>query len=318
MKKLIPFLALLAAVCLLVPLASAAPAAGTVQVQSQPVTLVFDGQKLQLPEGQYAFLYENRTYVPIRFISYALQKSVKWDNAAKTVRVTEPAPEEKAALADSLAKAAAAALSSPAAPASRPLTITPVTAKLSFDGTEKALPAGQSIYNYNNSIYVPIRFLSEASGTNVNWDGKTGTITGESASYRAAQGEQGSGGGNEGNGDSAGDGSGLVVQPGKESLEDIQAKAESKLTALQNTYEPQFQAMIANYKKAATDQARNSIIAQGEAKLDECDKKFRKILDDTAKELRANGYDAYVDGIISGYQAQYDAMLDEGFAELMG
>ena len=43
-------------------------------------------------------------------------------------------------------------------------------ARIFVDGELQAIPDGQSILNYNSRIYVPIRFVSECLGADVNWD----------------------------------------------------------------------------------------------------------------------------------------------------
>lgn len=58
------------------------------------VTFQFDGQREALPAGYTVLLYENRTYVPARFVAERLGASVGWDQMTKTVRInTKPCAE---------------------------------------------------------------------------------------------------------------------------------------------------------------------------------------------------------------------------------
>ena len=43
-------------------------------------------------------------------------------------------------------------------------------ARIFVDGQLKAMPEGQNVLNYNDRIYVPIRFVAEATGATINWD----------------------------------------------------------------------------------------------------------------------------------------------------
>lgn len=58
------------------------------------VTFQFDGQKQALPEGYTVLNYENRTYVPARFVAERLGASVTWDGKNKVVGInTQPCQE---------------------------------------------------------------------------------------------------------------------------------------------------------------------------------------------------------------------------------
>ncbi|WP_336776038.1 stalk domain-containing protein [Paenibacillus sp. MMO-58] len=299
---------LIVALCTVLPLTAGA-ASSSVTVKTQVVNLKFDGQSLALPDGQYAFMYQDRTYIPVRFISYALQKSVKWDQKTSKVTVAEPTATEK----EALAKLLAGAVTGGAQPAtSKSITIKPVQATLVFDGQAKALPTGQSLYSINNSIYVPLRFMSEAVGTDIKWDQKTNSITGESAAYKAAQ-----AGGNNGTGTNPGAGTGGgtdPVEPANPTKASIEAAATAKLNALEANCAATLQAMINPYLTgdAAT---KEKIKQEANKAVDQCTADFNKIVADTTAELTKYGYSLE---IIDAFKAQFEKDLKQGMDIVKG
>ena len=73
------------------------------------IAFQFDEQRQALPEGSTVLLYENRTYVPARFVAEKLGAVVEWDALTKTVKInTKPCTEcqalqkEKQALEESV------------------------------------------------------------------------------------------------------------------------------------------------------------------------------------------------------------------------
>lgn len=55
------------------------------------IAFQFDGQRETLPAGYTVLLYENRTYVPARFVAERLGAEVGWDQVTKTVKInTKP------------------------------------------------------------------------------------------------------------------------------------------------------------------------------------------------------------------------------------
>lgn len=278
-------------------LATAASAASTnIKIKTQPIKLTFDGQALKLPDGQYSFIFEGRTYVPIRYISYALQKSVNWDGAKASI--SEPTEKELAALKKQLQLAAAG---SQKPQTSAEIKIQPIKASLVFDGKAAALPAGQTIFGYNGSIYVPIRFLSESVGTQIGYDPVTKTVSGESAAYRA---EQGGGVVLPGTGGGTGNTGGAV----KLTYEQITANAEAKLAALKASCQATLMDIGLQYLAAsAADQPK--IKEKGLQEVNNCSAKFEVIMSETTASLTANGYKT---DIIAQYRDAFNKELEAG------
>ncbi|MEV5029146.1 copper amine oxidase N-terminal domain-containing protein [Paenibacillus sp. LPE1-1-1.1] len=297
MKKSRVLSVFLAVMMLSSVLATAASAASTnIKIKTQPIKLTFDGQALKLPDGQYSFIYEGRTYVPIRYISYALQKSVNWDGAKASV--SEPTEKELAVLKKQLQTAAAG---SQKPQMSVEIAIQPIKASLVFDGKAADLPVGQSIFGYKGSIYVPIRFLSESVGTQIGYDPVTKMVSGESAAYRAEQGGvvilPGTGGG-------TGNAGGAV----KPAYEQITANAEAKLAALKASCQATLMDIGLQYLAAsAADQPM--IKEKGLQEVNNCSAKFEVIMSETTTSLTTNGYKT---DIIAEYRAAFNAELEAG------
>lgn len=289
-----------------------------VKIKTHNVNLFFDGQELKLPEGRYTFLYEERTYVPIRYISYALLKQVGWKDTENKVTVSEPTEEELVELKKEL-QLAGADDAKPKEAVTIPFR--KIEAKLVFDGVEKKLPAGQSIFIYDGTIYVPVRFLSESVGAEIGWDPKTWTVIGESPAYRAAleeakqdaeseedseaSEEQGAGEGNVVNPGAGGGGGAPAVKP---TYEQITTSAEASLQSLRASCQATLISMGLDYTSAA-DADKATIRAQIEGEVNNCTVKFNAIIADTTAKLTANGYST---DIIEEYKAEFEAELEAG------
>lgn len=294
----------------------------TVKVKTQQLNLIFDGQELKLPDKQYSFIYQGSTYVPIRYISYALQKSVGWNSEKKKVTVTEPTEKELVELKKQLQNATSG---NKKPQASIAIQVKPVQATLLFDKAEKKLPDGQLLFIYNGSIYVPLRFLAESVGTEIGWNAATRTISGESDAYRAQFGKDDEttahpDNGNEDDkdeentggdaGTSAGGGSGGGVSGGKPTYEAITSGAQSSLETLRNNCKAVLIDLGLQYYSADAS-GRPQILTQITGEIDSCTAKFETIMSDVTAKLTANGYST---AIIAEYRAAFEAELAAGRA----
>lgn len=303
-----------------------------VNVKTQAVGLVFDGQELKLPEGQHSFIYQGRVYLPIRYISYALQQTVGWDAKKLQVTVDEPNEKELAELQKQLLDN-----SSSKAKAFKSVTLPVRTsnATLLFNGKAKALPEGQALFIYSGTIYVPVRFLAEAIGTEMNWDPVSRTVNGESAAYRAQFNEEavpGQPGGDSGgtttdNGGTAGANAGAGSQPAagggggggigggavpaKPTYEQITANAQSSLESLRNSCKAKLIDMALKYHAASDATTKAQIKAEISTEVDNCTSQFESLLSTISSNLSANGYST---DIIEEYRKAFDAELAAGRA----
>ncbi|WP_339287829.1 copper amine oxidase N-terminal domain-containing protein [Paenibacillus sp. FSL E2-0201] len=295
-------------------------ATATVKVQSMNVKMIFDGVSIQPPVGQYVFMYNNTTYVPLRFMSYALQKSVAWDAKNIKVTVAEPSSSELVMIKEYLMNATNG---NSASAVSKNLVLNQVKASYVFNGATKALPNGQSSFILNGSLYVPLRFLSESVGHNISWDQKTKTITAASKAYQEQGGTNNSTGDNgstatpaatptstpTGTSGAAGGGGGGGVGSAKVSYESITSEAESKLTALQNLSTSTLMSTAFEYVSASDEASKNSIKAKGVQQLASFTADFESIIADTKQKLNSNGYGTE---IISQYRSEFASTLEKG------
>ncbi|KGE18330.1 copper amine oxidase N-terminal domain-containing protein [Paenibacillus wynnii] len=302
----------------------------TIKVQSMNVKLTFDGVIMEPPVGQYVFIYNNTTYVPLRFVSYALQKSVSWDAKNLKVTVAEPSSAELVVIKEYLMNATN---NNSTSTATKNIILNSVKASYGFNGAAKSVPAGQSSYLLNGSLYIPLRFLSESVGNEISWNQKSMTITAESASYKAQTAVGGkdnttnnSNGKDSGGatatpapttgatgGGSAGAGAGAGGGTAKVSYESITSETEAKLNALESESRSTLMATAIEYLSAKDADSKASIKARGVQQLASFTSSFNSILSDCEAKLQAGGYDT---GIISQYRAAFEASLQQGKAQV--
>ncbi|MFF2890542.1 copper amine oxidase N-terminal domain-containing protein [Paenibacillus sp. NPDC057967] len=283
--------------------AASEPASKPAQIKTQPINLIFDGQELKLPDGQYSFIYQGRTYIPIRYISYALLKTVGWNAEQFMVSINDPNTQELAELKKELLLVTGGTKKPHESIA---LSMKQANAKLVFNGKEKSLPKGQSIFIYKGSIYVPLRFLSESVGSEITWDDKTRTVTSESKAYR--EGESGE--------TKPGDNGSVEVPPSvppgeevpKQTYEQITANAESKLVVLRDSCKTELINLALEYF-SADDDAQKQIKTKISQKVNSCTSKFEALVSDTTSKLEANGYST---DIIAQYRNEFEAELEAG------
>lgn len=293
----------------------------SIKTQSMDVKMIFDGVNIQPPTGQHVFIYNNTTYVPIRLVSYALQKSVSWDAKNLKVTVAEPTSSELVIIKEYLMNARN---SNNTTTASKKIVLNKVKASYVFNGSAKAVPAGQASYMLNGSLYVPLRFLSESVGNKITWDQKNKTITAASAGYQeqtnstSGSNTTGGKGATPTPGPTAGAaGGGSGAGTGAITYEQITSAAKSKLDALQSQSRSTLTNLAFQYFDAEDAATKSSLLSQGQQQLTSLTASFNSIVADTEKQLTANGYSTE---IINQYRATFEAELEAGkkIAEAMG
>lgn len=329
-KTLIPAVAVLLLASIgLAPLTASAPlsasaaavtttdkSANTIKVQNMNVTMIFDGVSMQPPTGQYVFMYNNTTYVPVRFMSYALQKSVSWDAKNLKVTVSEPSSTEQVVIKEYLMNATNG---NGKAAATKNIVLNNVKASYVFNDTTKELPKGQSSFILNGSLYVPLRFLSESVGNNISWDQKTKTITAVSKAYQEQSSNNSTGNNSKdpsataspvpnGSGDTAGGGS-SGAETGNVTYESITSETEAKLSALRDQSQSTLMGIAFEYIGATDEASKKSIKDKGKQQLASFTASFNSIVAEAEKKLNNNGYSS---AIIGEYRSKFEKELQDG------
>lgn len=147
MKKLI---GIVSAVCLMCSFSQAAFA--TAQ------SIVINGVVQEIPADMGEIIEENdRTFVPIRFVSEKMKKTVKYDEVLKGAYVLDKSDmyiiQEGKNFISKIADFGATTI------------------------TQMDVSAFTKQYENGGRMYVPIRFLAEAFGYTVGWDEATQTVT---------------------------------------------------------------------------------------------------------------------------------------------
>ena len=120
---------------------------GVLAAVSFPLSVYVDGQRVQFPDATPFIDGNNRTMVPVRFVSEALNAEVGWDGALRQVTVTKE---------------------------SKKIVLTINKPEMQINGVTKVLDCAPLIVD--DRTFVPIRFVSEALDAVVEWDGAVRTV----------------------------------------------------------------------------------------------------------------------------------------------
>ena len=114
---------------------------------AKEIIVKVNGTKVSFPDTKPLGDENNRILVPVRFVSEALGAMVKWKSETKSVEITKG--NDKVIIYYN----------------KKDYTVNDVKKTMDTVATEK-----------NGRILVPIRFVSEALGATVTWDGNTSTV----------------------------------------------------------------------------------------------------------------------------------------------
>ncbi|TXK77954.1 copper amine oxidase N-terminal domain-containing protein [Paenibacillus sp. N3.4] len=290
--------------------ASAAQTPVDVHVYQIPMHFTFDGKEYAPPEGQQGFIYEGSTYVPIRFISYSLDKAVKWDAETYTVTVADPKETDKINISEYKLNTQVRSKSDLKIekPKLAPSKLTAYKEKISyvFDGVAKKPSEDLPGYIVDGSLYVPVRFFSESVGKTINWDPETYTVSAITSPdkkdpvVKLPEGPKTgttapvAGGGGGGGGGST-----------KLTLDSIKSETVAKLNQLESKSTNELLALYGQYL-STNDPALKQ---QAKDKIAGYDKEFESIISAADAQLSANDYDK---SILSTYRTEYEKKKAEG------
>lgn len=298
---------------------SAAQSPIDVDVYQVPMHFTFDGKELAPPDGQMGFIYEGSTYVPIRFISYSLDKAVKWDADTYTVTIAEPKETDKINISEYKLNAQVHSKSNDKFDKSKLVSskLNVYKEKISyvFDGVSKSPSEDLPGYIIDGSLYVPMRFFSESVGKTINWDPVTYTVSAvttpdkkdpevkvpETPKPETQVPAAGGGGAVGGGGSVGGGGGGDTTKP---SLDSIKSATKAKLDQLEAESSSRLTDLYIQYL-ATNDPALKK---QGEEVLAEIDSRFNEIISSAETQLNNNDYDT---SVISEYKQAYEEKKEQ-------
>jgi hypothetical protein len=287
-----------------------------------PLEFIFDGEQYAPPEDQQGFIYEGSTYVPLRFISYSLNKAVRWDGDSYTVTVEEPKDTDKISIQEynlntKVRNAVKRDKFDTSQLSASNVTVYKEKVNYVFNGQEKAMGPDLSGIFVDNRLYVPLRFFSESVGKKIEWDPVSYSISAKAkeetkpepaketekpkeekpAAPVTAPAGGGMGGGIGGGGAST-----------KVSYESIITSVESKINALEMEATGFFFGLLGEYN-AVTDESlkpakKAELQGKATSKLNEYNSRFSGLMSSLRTELSANGYN---DSKASEYESRYEA-----------
>src|SRR5690606_1606054 len=141
---------------------------------------VVNGQVYHAPKDTQGFLYNNRTYVPIRFASYLLEKSVEWSQSTSTVSVKLPSDSQLKQLQNYKKQYLVpnVDVKKPASSLKKETIYTLVDAAgYNFFGKAQALPKDVTTFLHKGTLYVPLRYFAELIQHDISYNAATHTIT---------------------------------------------------------------------------------------------------------------------------------------------
>ncbi|MEX2415210.1 MAG: copper amine oxidase N-terminal domain-containing protein [Paenibacillaceae bacterium] len=311
---------LLLAVILLFTSASASAAAvKSIQVYAIPMQFTFDETKLVPPADQQGFIYNNSTYLPLRFVVHSLNQAVEWDSATSTVTIREPESQERTGIdaynRGNQAEDADKASVTNAKPALKATSIEISTRKVTYKIAGKTVvpDGGLEGFIINNRLFVPLRFVSSLIGYEVEWDQSTYSVALQSPEFIAQQLADGEDTGGETPSElptdlpeetvvpvvPSGGGGVITTTPTYDSLV---SQADTQISALRSSCESSLWRLVGEYINKTDPTAKQDLVDQGQAQLAQCDAQFEALMTSLQSSLIANGYST---SIITTYRDAY-------------
>ncbi|MFC6333761.1 stalk domain-containing protein [Paenibacillus septentrionalis] len=320
---------ILTVVCVLMITIGATPA-NAVSVQKNVVVykadfhFVVDGKVYHAPKDTQGFLYNNRTYVPVRFASYMLEKWVEWNQATSTVSVKLPSENQLKQLQNYKKQYLMpnVDVKKPASSLKKETIYALVDAAgYNFFGREQAIPEDVTTFMHKGTLYVPLRYFAELIQHDISYNSATKTIT-MNARNDSDNGNNGTDGTptNPGTGNS-GDNTGEGVIPGAPgeitppTRAELVSAAEAQLKRMEASLVNRAYSLYSKYEKASTDEEKLMYLAEGSQAVKEADEQVKAIVDQLNKDLAK--YDYEIGNDAENLQKTYEAKKQEMFARFL-
>ncbi len=283
----------------------------TIDAYYAPIQFQFDGSYLAPPSDQQGFIYQGSTYVPLRFVAYALDKAVEWNPDTYTVTIRKPGKTEQVTIDEYKMNRKTEKLNgSPDLSALHPTSLAVYfeNVKYVFDGASKQPSADLPGMIIDGSVYVPLKFVSESVGRKIEWDPATYTVkaaiveaspkpsTSPSPTPTPSATPAPAGG--------TGGGGGSVSKPSQSTLFfevvlDLEAM-ERKAQSTMNSYK-------ADYAAAETPEEKAAVEEKARAYYAEVESQFNSRVNTYESQLNQNGYDtSSVDKLRNAFQEKVD------------
>ncbi|MEK4251419.1 stalk domain-containing protein [Paenibacillus sp. FSL W7-1287] len=281
---------------------------------------VVNGQVYHAPKDTQGFLYNNRTYVPIRFASYLLEKSVEWNQMTSTVSVKQPSESQLKQLQNYKKQYLVpnVDVKKPASSLKKETIYTLVDAAgYNFFGKEQSIPKDVTTFLHKGTLYVPLRYFAELIQHDISYSSATHTITMNTRSQNG-DGDNGTGNGNTGGtvtdpgtGDieNPGSGAGEVVPPTREELV---SAVDSQLRRMEQRVTTIGYTMYEKYSNATTPEEIQSIKDEFYALIAKTDGEVQAILSQLDKDLTTYNYEVGSDS--ADFRAAYEAKKEVALA----
>lgn len=288
----------------------------TIQAAIVPLRFEFDGRVLNPPSGEEGFIIDGVTYVPLRFMANAVEKSVSWDDETSTVTVTEPNSAELIAIRErNLNRITTKTVEPNKSVTYKTLKVYLRPIVFIFDGVRKERDSLQGGLMYNDRLYIPLRFFGEAIGKDVGWNSASFEIRVRTLQPRVPTQNDSSVKKDKDKAITAPPSIPVIIgnnggagKPSK--YDDITALAEAKLNELRDRCETRLSALADEFFKTYNF----GLYSDGLVILNECDSDFNGIVGILETELKNHGYDT---GIIHEYRQAYEQMKEDKMNELM-
>lgn len=290
---------------------NAVPSKKSITLQKADFHFIVDGQVYHAPKESQGFLYNNRTYVPVRFASYLVENWVEWNQTTSTVSVTVPSATQlkqlqsyKAQYLDKKADVTKAASGWKQEKVTTSLDV----ATFNFFGKVQANPSDATTFLYDGTLYVPIRYFAELVDLEITYQSSTKSViiktrnqSGNGSGNEPGSGSNGgssNGSSNENPGTGSGNGaanggntsggSGEQVVPTREELV---SATKAELTSLKNSLTSKVYNLYTKYSEATSDEDKQKYLAEGVELLTTADIQVENIADKLNQELAKYDYE---------------------------